>query len=291
MASDTLNQTPYTKDGQKRSPSQTFSKTEVQINPKHWAPFGCPAYVLVGELQNQKLIYNKWEYRSKVGIYLGRSPSYGKGIALILNQDTGLVSPQFHVQLEPTFRSIDPNLGQQWIAKAGLDARASSGRKVEHPKRKRQAKGGPLREGASAGKKLAVQGNKPEDKNVEITLEANIDISTDLEVIDQPSNEAGIQTKHTMPDSNDNSMSESGRLVGAEPARPTDTNKETGKQTVESTLLKDNRLDDRTQEIYALTTMFDRSVTEYQNEDPLKIDTHIIIITSTFQNSEIPKKT
>jgi len=74
-----------------------------------------------------------------------------------------------------------------------------------------------------------------------------------------------------MLDSNDDSMSESGRLVGAKPARPTVHNKETGKQTVESTLLKDNRLDDRTQEIYALTTMFGRSVTEYQNEDPLKI--------------------
>ena len=48
MVNDTLNQTPNTKDEQKRSPSQTFSKIEVQVNPKHWAPFGCPAYVLVG---------------------------------------------------------------------------------------------------------------------------------------------------------------------------------------------------------------------------------------------------
>jgi len=87
------------------------------------------------------------------------------------------------VKLDPTFRSIDPNLGQQWIAKAGLDARTSRGRKVEHPKRNRQAKGDPLREGSSARKKLAVQGNKPEDKNVEATLEANIDISTDSGVI------------------------------------------------------------------------------------------------------------
>jgi len=74
-----------------------------------------------------------------------------------------------------------------------------------------------------------------------------------------------------MPDSNDNSMAESGRLVGAEPARPTDPNKETGKQTVESKLLQDNRLDDEIQEVYTLTTMFNKSVTEYQNEDPLTI--------------------
>jgi len=91
MANDTLNQTPNMSDECKRSPVQTFSSSEVQTNPKLWVPFGCPAYVLVGELQNQKRIYNKWEYRSKVGIYLGRLPNYGRNIALILNRDTGLV--------------------------------------------------------------------------------------------------------------------------------------------------------------------------------------------------------
>jgi len=36
-------------------------------------------------------------------------------------------------------------------------------------------------------------------------------------------------------------------------------------------LLQDNRLDDEMQEVYALTTIFDRSVAEHQNEDPLII--------------------
>ena len=66
MANDTLNQTPNMSDECKRSPLQTFSSSEVQTNPKHWVPFGCPAYVLVGELQNQKRIYNKWNtYKKK----------------------------------------------------------------------------------------------------------------------------------------------------------------------------------------------------------------------------------
>ena len=30
----------------KRSPYQLFSGTDVNINPKHWMPFGCPTYVL-----------------------------------------------------------------------------------------------------------------------------------------------------------------------------------------------------------------------------------------------------
>ena len=182
-------------DEAKRSPLQTFSNSEVQVNAKHWVPFGCPAYVLVGELQNQKRIYNKWDYRSKVGIYLGRSPNYGRNVALILNRDTGLVSPQFHVKFDPTFRSIGPSIGQQWISKAGLDAKTSRGRKVAHPKRKRQVEGDPLREGAPIKRKFAVQA-KPEHKNVKATLEANKDISNY-----QPNNNAGTQTSNEIPGS------------------------------------------------------------------------------------------
>ena len=256
MANDTLNQTPNMSDESKRSPLQTFSNSEVQINPKHWVPFGCPAYVVVGELQNQRRIYNKWEYRSKVGIYLGRSPNYGRNIALILNRDTGLVSPQFHVKMDPTFRSIDPSLGQQWISKAGLDAKTSRGRKVAHPKRKRQAEEGPLREGALTKKKLAVQA-EPEHKNVEATLEANKDIS-----INQPDNDAGTQTN--------NNETQGSIDDTAEPARPKDPNEEIGKHTVESTLLQSNQRGDETQEIFALATMFDKGATEY-DEDPLMI--------------------
>ena len=125
MANDTLNQTPNLRDESKRSPQQTFSNTEVQINPKHWAPFGCPAYVLARELQNPKGIYNKWKKRSEVGIYFGPPPSYERNVALILNRENGHVSPQFHVSLDGTFKSIDGRLGQQWINKAGLDAKQS----------------------------------------------------------------------------------------------------------------------------------------------------------------------
>jgi len=134
MANDTLNQTLNMRDECKRSPLQTFSNSVVQTNPKHWVPFGCPVYVL--EFQNQKRTYNKWEYRSKVGSYLGRSRNYGRNIALILNRDAGLVSPQFHVRMDPTFRSIDPSLGQQWITKAGLGAKTSRRRNIEHSDQK-----------------------------------------------------------------------------------------------------------------------------------------------------------
>ena len=131
MAIDTLNQTPNMKDESKRSPLQTISGFVVQINAKHWDPFGCPALILIKEIQDPKKLYHKWKYRSKVGIYLSRSPMYGRNIALILNRDTGLISPPFHVKLDPTFKSIDRHLGQQWILKVGLNAKVSRGREVD----------------------------------------------------------------------------------------------------------------------------------------------------------------
>ncbi len=166
-----------------------------------------------------------------------------------------MVSPQFHVKMDPTFRSIDPSLGQQWISKAGLDTKTSRGRKDAHSKRKRQAEEDLLREGALTRKKFAVQA-KPEHKDVEATLEANKDKSNN-----QPDNDAGTQTNHKILDTTVNIT---------EPARPTGPDKETGKNTVESTLLQDNRRDNEVQEIFALTTMFGKGLIE-DHEDPLMI--------------------
>ena len=71
MANDAINESPNMKDKNGRSPMQRFAQTEIQIHAKHWIPFGCPAYVLEQPLQSGRGIHNKWEYRSKVGIYLG----------------------------------------------------------------------------------------------------------------------------------------------------------------------------------------------------------------------------
>lgn len=125
MANDAINETPNLKDKLGRSPAQLFSGSGVQTNTKHWIPFGCPAYVVDNALQSGKGIYNKWEYRSRVGIYLGRSPFHGLNVALVLDRSTGLVSPQFHVTFDPSFRTVkDDKFNQLWQMKAGfLEAR------------------------------------------------------------------------------------------------------------------------------------------------------------------------
>ena len=121
MANDAINEAPNLKDKMGRSPLQIFSNTEVETNQKHWIPFGCPAYVLNSALQTGRGIHHKWEYRSKVGIYLGRSPNHGRNVALIMDRTTGLVSPQFHVKFDPGFSTVKQDrFDTQWQQRAGL---------------------------------------------------------------------------------------------------------------------------------------------------------------------------
>jgi hypothetical protein len=66
--------------------------------------------VLDNALQQQKL-KGKWHDRSRVGIYLGRSPFHACTVALVLNLVTGRVSPQFHVQFDPSFQTVKNSFG------------------------------------------------------------------------------------------------------------------------------------------------------------------------------------
>jgi hypothetical protein len=62
--------------------------------------------VLDSALQTAGGIKSKWTDRSRIGIYLGRSPIHARSVALVLNIDTGRVSPQYHVQFDPSFQTI-----------------------------------------------------------------------------------------------------------------------------------------------------------------------------------------
>ena len=136
-ANEVINCTPCMGRKDNKSPLQLFAGTAVDINPKHFKPFGCPAYVLDSALQ-QGQPFHKWKGRAKVGVYLGKSPLHGKNIALILDRETGLVSPQFHVQFDTGFQTVkqqDKLDGScQWQVKAGFVARREpSGKQEEQP--------------------------------------------------------------------------------------------------------------------------------------------------------------
>jgi len=119
------NSTPALKRDDGRSPLQLFSGSKVDVNPKHWVPFGCPVCVLDNKLQNRRKI-NKWAQRTRVGIYLGFSPTHARTVALVLSLRSGLASPQFHVQFDTRFATMRRSFGDllpssKWQEKCHFD--------------------------------------------------------------------------------------------------------------------------------------------------------------------------
>ena len=49
----------------------------------------------------------KWDPRARVGVYLGHSPCHAGNVALILNLQTGHISPQFHVTFDEGFSTVE----------------------------------------------------------------------------------------------------------------------------------------------------------------------------------------
>jgi hypothetical protein len=100
-ANDIMNATVNLKT--KQVPIEMFTNSRIRTNLQHWYHFGCPVYVLDSDLQAGRKI-DKWDNRSRVAVYLGRSPNHARTVALCLSLKTGNVSPQFHFQVH-RFRS------------------------------------------------------------------------------------------------------------------------------------------------------------------------------------------
>jgi hypothetical protein len=82
----------------------------VDPNFKANNAFGCPVYALNRKLASGKSI-PKWDTRARVGLYLVPSPRHAINMSLVPSLDTGLVSPQFHVQHDDFFETVPPNAG------------------------------------------------------------------------------------------------------------------------------------------------------------------------------------
>ncbi|KAL7546695.1 hypothetical protein ACHAWF_010025 [Thalassiosira exigua] len=99
-----LNKLSFNPDG--RSNEATFFRVEkdgdtTDISTFH--TFGCPCFVLDSRLQSGLSTVPKWEPRSRLGIYVGHSPSHAGSVALVLNPKTGHVLPQYHVVFDDHF--------------------------------------------------------------------------------------------------------------------------------------------------------------------------------------------
>ena len=102
-SNDIANATP--RKGEDQSPLERFSGVKVNPKLRHFHAFGCPTYVLDNALQSGQGS-PKWKQRSRLGVYLGPSPSHARSVALVLNPRTDHVSPQFHVKFDDFFETV-----------------------------------------------------------------------------------------------------------------------------------------------------------------------------------------
>jgi hypothetical protein len=112
-ATDVRNVIPRVLD--RDSPLSLFSKVKVEPNLKDLHPFGCPVYIAEKPIQDGHKM-DKWAERCHVGVYLHRSPYHASNVPLVLNTQTGLVSPQFHVIVDNRFDTVgrDKHFISKW---------------------------------------------------------------------------------------------------------------------------------------------------------------------------------
>jgi hypothetical protein len=90
--------------------------------------FGCPIYFLDAALQDGHKI-PKWAPRACLGIFLGFSTLHSSQVPIVMNVDTGKISPQFHIIFDNKFKTVvsmssEDSLGDQlkasfvWIVNA-----------------------------------------------------------------------------------------------------------------------------------------------------------------------------
>jgi hypothetical protein len=92
-----------------RAPTEEFNQSHV---------FGCPVYVLDAALQDGHKI-PKWAPRACLGIFLGFSILHSSQVPIMMNVDTGKISPQFYVIFDDNFETVvlmnsEELIGEQW---------------------------------------------------------------------------------------------------------------------------------------------------------------------------------
>ena len=79
------------------SPVERFSGMPVSLSLKKMHDFSCPVHALDSNMHANKSI-TRLNQRSRIVLNIGSLPMHARNVNLILNLQTGTVSPQFHVQ-------------------------------------------------------------------------------------------------------------------------------------------------------------------------------------------------
>jgi hypothetical protein len=94
------------------SPYECFTKTKIPTRRyQDLHPWGCPTYVLDSKIADGKKI-PRWMPRSKRQVFVGFSPLHASSIPLVLNLETGAITPQFHVMFDDAFSSVSTSEDQ-----------------------------------------------------------------------------------------------------------------------------------------------------------------------------------
>jgi hypothetical protein len=93
------------------SPIEVFTKAAFsdRSHLQQTRVFGCPVYVRAPTLQDAKKV-PKWHKRSRKELFLGFSPQHHTNVALVLNHETGNITPQYHVVFDERFSTIFSNI-------------------------------------------------------------------------------------------------------------------------------------------------------------------------------------
>ena len=102
------NKLPEKEDG--TSPIDRFSQVDVEPNINNNHTFGCTYYPLTNSLQSGGW-KPKWKARDTISIKLVPSPRHNVSIVIVLDTQTRIVSPKYHIQFEEFFKTGRPSNG------------------------------------------------------------------------------------------------------------------------------------------------------------------------------------
>jgi hypothetical protein len=92
--------------GQRRSPWELFTGVPPTKHPSDSRIFGCPAFVLNKDAQDNPSLVKTWTSRCWQGIYVGFSPMHASTVSMIYNPSTRHVTLQFHVTYDKDFTTV-----------------------------------------------------------------------------------------------------------------------------------------------------------------------------------------
>ena len=92
------------------SPIDLYSKTRWEQRKYHdLHVWGCPVYVLEKAIADGKSI-PRWKPRSVRCVNMGLSKKHSSTVPLVLNPDTGYITPQFHIVFDDWFATVATNV-------------------------------------------------------------------------------------------------------------------------------------------------------------------------------------